>query len=336
VDLRGLRADVAPALERQLFDNRDSKADRCDTQTQTVPLLDFHTNATEAKLSVTAVVVSHDSGAVLHDCLSALAAANIRTILVDNASRDSSTAIGESFGAFVIANGRNEGYGRAMNIGIRAVRTPFVLIINPDVTLDHGAIASLRAAAASYPNAAILAPRIVEPDGRIFFPNKSLLSPFLKNEKGVKWAPEGDCSTTFLQGCCWLVRRDVFLAIGGFDPEIFLFYEDDDLCRRIIEAGYSLVHVHGAIARHKRGASCAPQKGRLFKARFHLSWSRLYVARKWGLSENRSISIFIACIKWLGSVATFNLKRRERYAGTVMGYISFRLGGRALKIEGVE
>lgn len=286
--------------------------------------------------AVTAVVVSYDSAAVLPACLASLTNENLPTILVDNASQDGSPAVGEHWGAQVFRNARNEGFGRAMNIGIRAAATPFVLLVNPDLTLDPGAATLLIEAAIRYPDAAILAPRIVEPDGRIFFSNRSLLSPYLHNAHGVKWAPEGDCCTPFLLGACWLVRREVILALGGFDPEIFLFYEDDDLCRRVIEAGHSLVHVHVAVARHERGASSAPAPGRVFKARFHLAWSRLYVSAKWGLPDKPWPWAIRAALKWVGAAALFNRKRRERYGGTVAGFLAHRRGERATARERLE
>ena len=285
---------------------------------------------------MTAVVVSYDSAAVLPACLASLATANVPAILVDNASKDASAAIGESFGARVIRNARNEGFGRAMNIGLRAAETPFVLLVNPDLTLDPGAAHLLIQAAERYPGAAILAPRIVEPNGRVFFSNRSLLAPYLQNRKGVKWSPEGDCCTPFLLGACLLVRREVVAALGGFDPQIFLFYEDDDLCRRVIEAGHSLVHVHEAVARHERGASSAPAPGRVFKARFHLAWSRLYVNAKWGIAEKPGRWAIRAGLKWMGAAALFNRKRKERYGGTVAGFLAWRRGESAIAREGLD
>ena len=286
--------------------------------------------------SISAVIVSYDSAAVLPACLASLAAEEVITILVDNASSDESIAIGEGRGARIVRNQHNEGFGRAMNIGMRAAETPFVLLVNPDLTLDPGAVKLLMEAANRYPDAAILAPRIVEPDGRIFFSNRSLLAPYLKNLTGLKWTPEGDCCTPFLLGACLLVRRDVVLGVGGFDPQIFLFYEDDDLCRRVIEAGHSLVHVHGAVARHARGASSAPAAGRIFKARFHLAWSRLYVSEKWSLSEPSWPWALRAGLKWVGAALLFNRKRRERYSGTVAGFVAYHKGQRAIAREGLD
>ncbi len=286
--------------------------------------------------SITAVVVAHDSSRVLPDCLASLAAEGVSAILVDNASRDDTTDMAERAGVRVVRNPRNEGFGRGMNIGVRAAETPFVLLVNPDLTFDPGAVDALLSAADRYPDAAVLAPRIVEPDGRVFFSSKSLLAGRLHNDVGAKWTPEGDCCTPFLSGACLLVRRDVFLSLGGFDPEIFLFYEDDDLCRRMTDAGHSLVHVHDAVVRHARGKSASPAPGRIFKARFHLTWSRLYVVRKWGLQDTAWPRVMWASVKWLGSAALGKRGRMERHAGTIAGFLAFRRGERALSREGLD
>lgn len=287
-------------------------------------------------LIVTAIVVAHDSAAKLPACLSALARAGVQTIVVDNASDDHSASIAEAHGARVMRNMKNEGFGRAMNIGMRAATTEFALLVNPDLVLDDGAIDLLLAATRSWPDAAIFAPRIVEPDGRVFFSNQSLLATTLRNEKGARWVPEGDCCTPFLSGACWLVRREIVLGLGGFDENIFLFYEDDDLCRRVSDAGHALVHVHGAIALHERGASAAPRQGRVFKARRHLAWSRAYISQKYGLASPIIGALLTNAPKAALAFLSANHARFERYAGSVQGSLDFARGRKALEIEGLD
>lgn len=283
--------------------------------------------------TVTAIVVAHDSAAKLPACLAALQRDGINTIVVDNASEDDSATVAEAHGARVIRNRKNEGFGRAMNIGMRAATTDFALLVNPDLVVDEGAVVRLLAAMECWRDAAIVAPRIVEPDGRVFFSNQSLLAKTLRNERGARWLPEGDCCTPFLSGACWLVRRDIVLGLGGFDEQIFLFYEDDDLCRRVSDAGHALVHVHEAIARHERGASAAPRKGRVFKARRHLAWSRAYVARKWGLPSPIFKIVMTNAPKALLAYVSGRRWRFERYAGSVQGAIDSWRGRTALDIE---
>ncbi|GGC69254.1 glycosyltransferase family 2 protein [Chelatococcus reniformis] len=286
--------------------------------------------------SATAVVVAWNSAEALPACLEALAANGIAAIVVDNASDDDTAGVAEAHGARFLRNRRNEGYGRANNIGVRAAETELVLIVNPDCLLDRGAAAALIEAAGRYPDAGLLAPRIVEPDGRVFFQRRSLLSPYLTNPTGALHLPEGDCCAPFLSGACLLLRRQLFLGLGGFDEQIFLFYEDDDLCRRVADSGHALVHVDGAVARHGRGRSAAPQPGRVFRTRWHQAWSRAYVSRKWALPGPAPAMAAANAVKAALSCLTLQPALIERYGGTMAGALAFMRGETALAREGLE
>lgn len=283
--------------------------------------------------SLSALVVSFESVHALPACLDGLAREGVAAILVDNASTDGSAELAESSGSRVIRNRRNEGFGRAANIGVAAAATELVLILNPDVVLDPGAAAALVAAAERYPEAGLFAPRIHEADGRFFFQPRSLLAPYLQNPSGRSRLPEGDCCAPFLSGACLMVRRMLFLALGGFDPNIFLFYEDDDLCRRVADAGHALVHVHEAVARHERGRSSAASPGRLYGTRWHQAWSRAYVARKWGLPNPAPGTLAVNAPKALLAGLSLNRRVVERYAGSVAGALAAMRGLSALERE---
>ncbi len=285
---------------------------------------------------VTAIVVSFDSAEVLPACLSALAGEGVATIVVDNASGDASVAIAARHGARVLRNERNEGYGRANNQGVRAATTPFVLIVNPDLEIQPGAVAALLAAAQVYPDAAAFAPRLVEPSGRVFLQPRSLLSPVHLNQARRIVLPEGDACLPFLSGACLLLRREVFLALGGFDPAIFLFYEDDDLCRRLREAGHALIHVDAANARHGRGRSSAPSPQRRFRARWHLAWSQYHVARKWGLPLPGSAKVAENLVKAVGYGLILNREKMYAHAGSALGALAGRAGRSALERQGLN
>lgn len=286
--------------------------------------------------SLVAIVVAHDSAQALPDCLRALAAEHVPAIVVDNASRDGSASLAEAAGAEVLRNACNEGYGRANNRGVAAAtHAERVLILNPDLILQPGAADALLAAARLYPDAGLLAPRLVEPDGRVFYQPRSLLAPYLTNPKGRRALPEGDACAPFLSGACLMVRRDLFLALGGFDPNIFLFYEDDDLCRRMAEAGHALVHVHGAQALHGRGRSSAPQPGRVFRTRWHQAWSRAYVSRKYGLPDPSAGMLAVNAPKAALARLAFQTQQWERYGGSAAGALAALRGRTALAREGL-
>jgi N-acetylglucosaminyl-diphospho-decaprenol L-rhamnosyltransferase len=286
--------------------------------------------------AITAIVVSFDSAQVLPACLDALAGEGVSAIVVDNASSDASAEIAAQHGARVLRNERNEGYGRANNLGAGAAATPFILIVNPDLEMQPGAVAALLAAAEAYPDAAAFAPRLVEPSGRVFLQPRSLLAPDHLNRARRIVLPEGDACLPFLSGACLLLRREVFLALGGFDPAIFLFYEDDDLCHRLREAGHALVHVDGADARHGRGKSSAPSPQRRFTARWHLAWSQYHIARKWGLPLPDLGKIAESLAKAVGYGLLLNRDKMYAHAGSAAGALAGRAGRSALARQGLS
>ena len=287
-------------------------------------------------LPVTPVIVTFNSAHVLATCLASLRGETAPPIVVDNASQDASAALAQSLGARVRVNARNQGFGRAMNIGAALADTEFLLLANPDLSFDEGAIAALWEAARACPQASLFGPRLVEPDGRIFLPARSLLEAKPGKPNTASPPPEGDCPLPFLSGACYLARRAAFEAIGGFDPRIFLFYEDDDLCRRFADTGAGPVYVHAAVVRHSRGKSSSPARGRVYQARWHLAWSRAYVARKYGLRAGNAGTIFKSGLKYLHALATRDAARRERHGGTLAGAFAAMRGLSALEKEGLN
>ena len=286
------------------------------------------------KPSVCAIVVTYNSGHIIENCLRGLKSAAIEIIVVDNASTDNTIAIAQSLGVKAIKNEINQGFGRANNIGARATNCEYLLFVNPDLEIQNAAMNALLIAAQSYNNAGIIGPRIVEDDGRLFLQPRSLLSPdYLNHAREIN--PIGDCSIPFLSGACMLLERDIFFEIGGFDENIFLFYEDDDLCRKALDRGYCNIFVNNAVVHHGRGKSSRVQKGQTFKTRYHLAWSKIYICRKYGLKDSFGLDLLKNGAKWLLAAISFNAKRKERYGGSFMGALHALQGKTALRREGI-
>ena len=297
---------------------------------------------------VTAITVSFNSVSVLPGCLAALARNGInKIIIVDNDSTDNIDALAAQQGGRVqlITNTVNEGFGRGMNRGVATAPTPWCLLINPDAQLDDGALSALLDAARAYPQAALFGPAIFEKgETTPIFSARAMLSYFLPNKSGRCAIPTAPASTPFISGACLLVRRDAFLQLGGFDPNIFLYYEDDDLCRRFSEARLGPVYVPGAHVRHAGSQSTetrtAQESLRLTATvKWHQTWSRLYVAKKYGLKPARTGKILVLLLRhamsWLKSL--FGGKARHARAAAAFGAtLAFLRGRTALERQGLS
>jgi len=281
--------------------------------------------------SITAIFVTYNSEAVIAPALAALAnEAEIGGVfVVDNASTDGTKALIQRQFPHVklIENQKNEGFGRGNNIALAQVTTPYALLINPDAVMQPGALRALLEAAQSYPDAAILAPQLVDAKGCDYVSYKRNV--FDREYCSGKVAElSGDSCANYLSGAVWLVNMAHLQKVGFFDPAIFLYYEDDDLCIRVRKAGFGIVLVASSRAMHMMGASsgACSVKGEYFK-QMHMLWSRLYIEQKYNGAVSaerlsRKLSTFFQ-LKTIGYALIFNARKLACYRGRLAGIKAF-------------
>lgn len=228
---------------------------------------------------VTYLLVTYNSARILPRALPSLAAAP-HVVVVDNGSSDDTAAMVRRLlpQARLIEAGANLGFGRANNLGLEQVRTPFALLLNPDCILAPGALEELVAAAERYPDAAIVGPKLFDAPG---VPSLSFRRAFYERQpKGVTEA-EGDLCADFLTGTAMLLNMAAMRRIGFFDPWFFLYFEDDDLCLRVRRAGGSLVLAAHAVGEHLVQQSSPPSLRNRFRRVYCHTLSKIYIERKY-------------------------------------------------------
>lgn len=149
--------------------------------------------------------------------------------------------------------GRNRGFARAVNEGCRRAQGQWLLLLNPDVRVPEEFLDSVLNAAESIaaedPNAGIVGFQLRHDDESRQgstgpFPTLSnVLAGLLRPRSRRRCQPLTGAqrrAVPWVTGCCLLVRRDCWQALGGFDEDYFLYYEDVDLCRRAHAAGWSV------------------------------------------------------------------------------------------------
>ena len=145
---------------------------------------------------------------------------------------------------------KNQGFGASVNEAINRSRASCVLVLNSDVEVSEDFLPSMYAALVADPQLAV-----VIPAGNDYAKHDL--------DRYLRW-PGGYILTHRLQGHAFLVRRDVFLEIGGFDPAFGRgYYEDIDLGRRLDLGGWRLGVYPDAHIYHKGGGSFG--RGRAFR-----------------------------------------------------------------------
>ncbi|WP_264211974.1 glycosyltransferase family 2 protein [Leisingera thetidis] len=231
---------------------------------------------------ISIVTVTYNSSVIVESLLHSIPS-GVPVILVDNASRDAdrTRALAEAHGAQFIANSENLGFGRACNQGAALAATEFLFFVNPDAALFEDTLEHLLAAADAHPGASAFNTRIVKGDGSLFFKRRSKLIP--KSLWLDRDAAKQDGEVPVLSGGALLVRKAAFDQVGGFDPKIFLFHEDDDLSLRLKDQCGPLRYVYSAQVRHLLGHATERSARTAALKAWYMGQSRVYGARKHGL-----------------------------------------------------
>ncbi len=243
-------------------------------------------NLAETPFSV--ILVTFNSSAVVASALGSIPAGN-EVIVVDNASDDDSVEISVAHGARVVRMDANLGFGTACNRGAAIATHNQLLFLNPDARLEPGALERLGEAFVRYPDAAGFNPRLIEADGSQVFATRTILlpRPYLVRP-GL---PTSDRPVIKLTGAALAIRKGAYDAVGGFDENMFLYYEDDELSARLIKAGYSLYYIHDAVVRHSPGKS-SPDTPEMYAFRtYHAMRAKRYSMNKHGRPFFRWIRI---------------------------------------------
>jgi len=186
----------------------------------------------------------------------------IEIIVVDNHSGDSSQKIlrkllGHGYPLKLLQTIKNLGWGQGNNFGAASAQGEHLLIINPDTTLDPHALEKMADYLQAHPDAGIIGPQLIFPDGtirdsyrtfptipdvlikrtflRFCFPNR--MRKYLQLDESPHETREVD----WIVGACLFMRRELFESLGSFDSRYFLFFDDIDLCRRCKDAGKRVV-----------------------------------------------------------------------------------------------
>jgi len=201
-------------------------------------------------------------------------------IVVDNDSQDgsfeqiSSTVTAKGWGAKgrvrVIQSGCNGGFGAGNNVGIKAGlsngdKPDYVYILNSDAFPNDNTVTELLAFLQSNPKAGFAGSYIHGQDGvphQTAFRFPSVLgefegaikfgpvSRFLKNHIVPLPLPEDTVQVDWLAGASLMMRQKVLDRIGLFDERFFLYFEETDLCRRALLAGWPTVYVRSSEIAH--------------------------------------------------------------------------------------
>jgi len=271
----------------------------------------------------TVITVTYNSAEVLPAMLSSVPP-ETPVVVVDNASTDDTLGCARDRpGVRVIRNERNLGFGRGCNIGAADATSDFLLFLNPDACLEPGAIAALEGEAERRPGLGAANPLILDTEGRAHLKMSSVVE--LPRMPRPKLHEAGEMPV--LSGAALFLPRAVFEEVGGFDPSIFLYHEDHELCLRIRQAGYTLWHLPAARVVHRRSSSSAKVADSAYFKGYEMARSRFYFLEKNRRGDGFRGAFWPALLGLVSTVTLISKRRRAKYRGQLSGALSARKDG---------
>ena len=250
---------------------------------------------------VSLCIVSLNARDYLRECLlsveSSAKEVAYEVIVVDNCSHDGSVdMLQEEFPQVkIIQNRANEGFSKPMNKALKIGAGRYYLLLNPDTILQDGALDKLVAFLDANPEAGIVGPKVLNPDGSLQkpcrrsearpwdvfmyfsgmakrFPNNPRFSGYYLGYLDEDQTHEVDG----VSGSCMLVRREVIQQIGYLDERFFAYQEDADFCLRARKAGWKVFYYPEAKVVHfggKGGSKTRPTRSIIA---WHYSYFQYY------------------------------------------------------------
>jgi GT2 family glycosyltransferase len=212
----------------------------------------------------------------------------------------------------VILQERNVGFGSGMNAAFREAQGTYVYVFNPDAIVLPGSLETLVSYLKEHADVGIVAPQLLHPDGSvqsscfrfaspsvIFYRRFPLARFFSRARRAVKrylmeeWDHQDTRDVDYVLGAAMCLRRTFAQTLGGFDPKFFLYFEEQDLCRRCWASGHRVVYHPRAKMIHYYRRETA--EGNFFQQLFHpltsvQLQSALYYYRKHGRKPPAPVS----------------------------------------------
>ena len=278
---------------------------------------------TRQNLSV--IIVSYKSEHVIENCINSIDS-EIEIIVIENSNDDDLKKNIESKYQNVkcILSKENLGMGGGNNLGIKNVKKDFALILNPDVALENNSMNELMVASKEIGNFGIISPISSKDE----YPNYIL-------KKDHNFDPDKPFKVNSVDGYAMLLNLKKLKKIENFnffDENFFLYLENEDLCKRLIEKNEDIYIVPKSKIHHLGGKAVDPKyKNEIeYLRNWHWMWSKFYFNKKHYGYLIALMKVFknliSAKIRFFYYLITLNSFKRKIYQMRLLGLISSMRG----------
>jgi len=294
---------------------------------------------------VSTIIINHNAGQLLSECIAAALDQVDKVILVDNASTDNSIeSVIEHFATDprlkVIYCQTNIGFAAGCNLGVCEATETDILFLNPDCILQPNSVKTMLKALHSSENVCMVGGLLINPDGTeqgggrraIPTPWRSFVRAFGLYRFANRWPslffdfylhkqplPKKPVEVEAISGACMLVKREAMDDIGHWDEGYFLHCEDLDWCMRFRKNGWKILFVPDAQLVHHHG-TCS--RARPFFVEWHKHKGMVRFYRKFFKNQYPGFLMwFVSLGVWIRFIIVATFIAAKRVAKPI-GFVS--------------
>lgn len=290
--------------------------------------------------TVCAIVLNYNGFADTQNCIISLQKCTypfLDTIIVDNASTDESVKrINDEFPNITLLQSKhNGGYAMGMNIGINYAlnkKYDYILILNNDTEVTEDFLQPMLIEFENNKNIGIVSPKVgyLENRNQIYCAGaeiSTLLCGGVSKYKGkniIDYANRNR-KISMAEGCCFLVKREVFENMGLMDESFFMYFEEVEFSDRVNKK-FDILYVSDSIIYHKGGGG---KQWNRYTPLYYYYYTRnrfLFFRKK-----NFLIKLYVFIFASLNTIAKYLVLSKSKYFATFENKIRYNELRKSLK-----
>ena len=275
------------------------------------------------KIAVTLVLYNTDKqelNNVISACVNSTVLVDI--YLIDNSPNDNLSYLDSDKRVNYFKSEHNGGFGYGHNTIIRRFKLldsyDYCLVINPDIEFNFEVIEKISKYMEQNTGVGVLMPKILNHDGSLQFARRLLPSPFdiirkkilphflhPKKYEMIDYEPNKPIKIVGLCGCFMFLRIDALKVVGLFDERYFMYFEDTDLCDRVVTSGHEIIETSDSFCTHYKAISSSNSLRYAYRTMTAFKFSELYYfskyERKYVLRIYLHLFDYLFCVPYLFS-----------------------------------
>ena len=283
-----------------------------------------------SRQNLSVVIVTFNSDKVIYNCVQSIPD-DIKIFIVDNSNdKKFKENIEKKYNNIeCVLSSENLGMGSGNNLGLRHIKTDYAIILNPDVVLEKDTIQEIINESKHISNFAILAPLSIDPK----YPNYKL-----SNKSNNEFNNHMPFKVKSVDGFAMVLNLkkinliENFKNFNYFDENFFMYLENDDLCKRLIENNENIFVIPKSKIKHLGARGVNPEHAHEVELsrNWHWIWSKFYFNKKhkgYLYAFFTGIPYFLsATLKFILYLILNNRKKKKIYLQRISGFLTAVMG----------